>query len=78
MDLSAVEVNKKQGPLTQADKDYRRANGLCLYCGAKGHFASVCPNKAQKVNATSDATTSAGPPATVLYSTTETATPAKN
>ena len=78
IDILAVDVKRNHGPLTQADKDYRCTNGLCLYYGTKRYFTSMCPNKAQKVNATSDTNTTAGPPAVVLYSTTETTTPAKN
>src|SRR5512133_596721 len=46
MDLSA---GRRRGPLTEAQKNYRRANNLCLYCGKAGHFASVCPEKAKRV-----------------------------
>ena len=30
-------------PLTDAQRQYRRANGLCLYCGASDHFIRLCP-----------------------------------
>ena len=39
MDLSSG-IRKK---LTDEQKQYRRANNLCLYCGESGHFASACP-----------------------------------
>jgi hypothetical protein len=26
-----------RGPLTQAEKDHRKKNGLCMYCGKAGH-----------------------------------------
>ena len=32
-----------RGPLSQTEKDRRRAEGLCLYCGEKGHFHASCP-----------------------------------
>ncbi|XDV17972.1 hypothetical protein PO909_023760 [Leuciscus waleckii] len=32
--------------LSREEKERRRAQGLCLYCGAGGHFASKCPVKA--------------------------------
>ncbi len=34
-----------RGPLSQAEKDRRRAAGLCLYCGEAGHIAALCTNK---------------------------------
>ena len=30
-------------PLTEAQRQYRRANGLCLYCGASDHLIRLCP-----------------------------------
>ena len=35
-------------PLTQAEKDRRRALGLCLYCGGENHEAKDCPKKSAK------------------------------
>ena len=35
--------NKLCGPLTPKEKQYRRDNGLCLYCASKEHFANDCP-----------------------------------
>jgi hypothetical protein len=31
--------------LTASEKERRRANNLCLYCGGSGHFAQSCPSK---------------------------------
>ncbi|KAG8139915.1 hypothetical protein E2320_002652 [Naja naja] len=31
--------------LSQAEKDRHRRDGLCLYCGNRGHFAAKCPVK---------------------------------
>ncbi|XP_053330022.1 protein LDOC1 [Spea bombifrons] len=31
--------------LTEQEKSHRRSEGLCLYCGGRGHFARYCPNK---------------------------------
>ena len=42
MELGAINQHK---PLTQAVKDFRKNNQLCLYCGGKGHFNNNCPNK---------------------------------
>jgi hypothetical protein len=33
----------RRKPLSQSDKEYRRANNLCLYCGNSGHILSQCP-----------------------------------
>ena len=34
---------KLRGPLTPEEKQYRRDNGLCLYCGGKDHIVENCP-----------------------------------
>lgn len=43
MELDSVGVSAPRGRLTPAEKDFRRANGLCLYCGGPGHIALHCP-----------------------------------
>ena len=35
----------RRGPLTDKEKQYRRDNNLCAYCGGEGHFAASCPKK---------------------------------
>jgi hypothetical protein len=30
-------------PLTQEERDHRRKNNLCMYCGEEGHFTGNCP-----------------------------------
>ncbi|GAA5865994.1 hypothetical protein JCM1840_003368 [Sporobolomyces johnsonii] len=45
-DRMQIDANRrpvKRGPLSQAEKDYRRRNNLCSFCGAAGHFADGCP-----------------------------------
>src|SRR5712672_2239532 len=37
--------SKKFGPLSQEEKDRRRRNNLCSYCGGQNHFADWCPKK---------------------------------
>jgi hypothetical protein len=36
---------KKFTKLTTDEKKRRRENGLCMYCGKKGHWANNCPEK---------------------------------
>lgn len=38
------------GKLDGAEKQRRRDNNLCLYCGGEGHIADDCPVKAAKVS----------------------------
>lgn len=40
-----LDSARTKGPLTEAEKQRRRANNLCLYCGGPGHLARVCPVK---------------------------------
>ncbi|KAH9901485.1 hypothetical protein C8Q73DRAFT_778918 [Cubamyces lactineus] len=55
-----VEVDAmRRGPLSQTEKDRRRREGLCLYCGKAGHMISKCPNGA-KPRADSKAPTPSG------------------
>lgn len=41
MDIEATI--SKRGPLTAEEKERRRRNNLCMYCGKPGHFALNCP-----------------------------------
>ncbi|KAI8327546.1 hypothetical protein BC941DRAFT_364772, partial [Chlamydoabsidia padenii] len=46
MDLSSATIHR--GPLTESQKQYRRDNNLCLYCGNAGHSNFDCPKKKGK------------------------------
>ena len=46
MEVDAAAVPRK--PLTQEEKNRRRVEGLCNYCGVKGHIAAQCPSKQQR------------------------------
>ena len=35
----------RRGPLTAEEKDRRRINNLCMYCGLAGHFVGECPGR---------------------------------
>lgn len=47
MDLDAVRA-RKFSPLSATEKDRRRRENLCMYCGQPGHVASSCPSKSGK------------------------------
>ncbi|EPB80948.1 hypothetical protein HMPREF1544_12361 [Mucor circinelloides 1006PhL] len=49
MELGAA-FNQQHKQLTQADKDFRKANGLCLYCGSKDHILRNCNQKKPMIN----------------------------
>jgi hypothetical protein len=42
--------SQPRGPLTQAEKDHRIENKLCMYCGKPGHLATDCPRKNPKMS----------------------------
>lgn len=43
--VEPMEVGATRPHLTVQEKARRRQAGLCLYCGASGHFAASCPGK---------------------------------
>ena len=47
VDALNLKTSKPKGPLTAEEKARRRREGLCSYCGVKGHFADSCPNKSE-------------------------------
>ncbi|KAE8185224.1 hypothetical protein CF328_g7609, partial [Tilletia controversa] len=40
-----IDATQRRGPLTEAEKQRRRDNNLCLYCGGANHIANACPVK---------------------------------
>lgn len=62
MDLSAVSRKK----LTDEQKQYRRANNLCMYCGKGGHFVSACPSRTTQNLRLAEATLSPPPTSYVV------------
>ena len=40
-----IDAAHRRGPLSEAEKQRRRANRLCLYCGGPGHIAIHCPHR---------------------------------
>ena len=45
IDLNNSRSRQTRGPLTPEEKPRRYLNGLCMYCGEKGHKAAICPNR---------------------------------
>lgn len=35
----------RRGPLTEAERAFRRLHNLCMYCEKAGHVANDCPAK---------------------------------
>jgi hypothetical protein len=48
-DCMQLDVIQK-GPISDKQRDYRRRNNLCLYCGMAGHLAKDCPLKINRPN----------------------------
>ena len=46
MEIDATKLGKPHGPLSQKERDDRRAKGLCLYCGGP-HKIANCPNMSE-------------------------------
>jgi hypothetical protein len=38
-------IRSHRGPISPEERERRRKNNLCLYCGAPGHYSLGCPNK---------------------------------
>ena len=43
-----IDSTRRRGPLTETEKQRRRANRLCLYCGGPGHIAINCPHRPRR------------------------------
>lgn len=48
MEIDAVRANLVNGRLSQQERDRRRRDGDCMYCGKSGHIVSNCPTRASK------------------------------
>ena len=46
MELDSTNIRK--GPLTDAEREYRRKNDLCMYCGGGGHYRRDCKELKEK------------------------------
>ena len=43
-----IDTTRRRGPLSEEEKQRRRANRLCLYCGGPGHIAVNCPHRPRR------------------------------
>ena len=43
-----IDTMRRRGPLSEEEKQRRRANRLCLYCGGPGHIAINCPHRPRR------------------------------
>ena len=43
-----IDMTRRRGPLSDEEKQRRRANHLCLYCGGPGHIAIHCPHRPRR------------------------------
>lgn len=48
MEVDTTTVNTRKGKLTPEERERRKNNKLCMYCGKPNHFAIACPEKKQK------------------------------
>ena len=45
---SQIDMTRRRGPLSDEEKQFHRANRLCLYCGGPGHIAIHCPHRLRR------------------------------
>ena len=43
-----IDMTQRRGPLSEEEKQRRRANRLCLYCGGPGHIAIHCSRRPRR------------------------------
>ena len=57
-----IDTTRRCGPLSEEEKQRRRENRLCLYCGGPGHIAVNCPHRPKRqVNQITASTNSTKP-----------------
>lgn len=56
MEIDAVKARLVAGRLPSGERERRRKNNLCLYCGQAGHIVSSCPVRSQKASNASQGT----------------------
>jgi len=50
MEVDAIKARLVAGCLPPAERERRKKNNLCLYCGQLGHIVSSCPVRSQKAS----------------------------
>ena len=43
--ITVNQLNNPKAPLSTEERNMRMKNGLCLYCGERGHLVKQCPRK---------------------------------
>ena len=43
-----IDTIRRRGPLSEEEKQQRRANRLCLYCGGPRHTVVICPHRPRR------------------------------
>jgi hypothetical protein len=43
-----INTTRRRGPLSDEEKQRRRVNRLCLYCGGPGHITINCPHRPRR------------------------------
>lgn len=61
MEIDAVKARLVAGRLPAAERERRKKNNLCLYCGQAGHAVATCPIRSQKASQASQGTQQSTP-----------------